>query len=132
MFAMIILGLVPPLTQNAVYQWVYQATVYPLTMAIFSSLAFYITSAAYRAFRAHNLDATVFLIFGLIIILYNAPIGAWIWPGFTDLGKWTLAIPNMSGRRAIIISAAIGGLVLGLRTLIGHETGWLGGRHKEA
>jgi hypothetical protein len=61
MFAMIILGLVPPLTQNAVYQWVYQATVYPLTMAIFSSLAFYITSAAYRAFRAHNLDATVFL-----------------------------------------------------------------------
>ena len=125
MWVILVLGFVPPQTKHPAFQWVYNAFIFPVMMALYSSLAFFITTAAYRSFRARNFETGVFLVFGLLMIFYNSPIGQSLWTGFISIGDWILKVPNLAGRRAIIISSAIGSLVLGYRTLIGSETGWL-------
>ncbi|MCS7364162.1 MAG: hypothetical protein NDF54_01830 [archaeon GB-1867-035] len=125
MYLMAILGLLPPITVHPSFQWLYSTTVAALDPTVYSILAFFITSASYRAFRARNFEATVFLISGIIIMLYNAPIGGWLHPGLVTLGSWAMNVPIVAGQRAIMIGAAIGSLALAIRTFTGRESAWL-------
>jgi len=125
MYLMAILGLLPPITAHPSFQWLYSTTVAALNPTVYSILAFFITSASYRAFRARNFEATVFLISGIIIMLYNAPIGGWLHPGLVTLGSWAMNVPIVAGQRAIMIGAAIGSLTLAIRTFTGRERAWL-------
>lgn len=99
----------------------------PLSAATFAMLAFYIASAAYRAFRARSLEATVLLVAAVLVMLGAAPIGAQIWIKFPTIQQWLLNVPNMIGQRSIIMGAAIGGFATSLRILLGLERGHLGG-----
>ena len=54
------------------YSEIFQATAEPLGATFYSVLAFYIVSAAYRAFRAKTRDAAILLITGVIVLLGNA------------------------------------------------------------
>lgn len=99
----------------------------PLSGAMFALLAFYIASAAYRAFRLRSLEASVLLVAAVIVMLGAAPVGALIWDYFPALQTWLLRVPNLAGQRAIIIGAALGGFATSLRILLGLERGHLGG-----
>jgi hypothetical protein len=99
----------------------------PLSGAMFALLAFYIASAAYRAFRLRSLEASVLLIAAVIVMLGAAPVGALIWDYFPALQRWLLSVPNLAGQRAIFIGAALGGFATSLRILLGLERGHLGG-----
>lgn len=99
----------------------------PLSAAMFAMLAFYIASAAYRAFRARSLESTVLLVAAVLVMLGAAPIGAQIWDQFPKIQQWLLNVPNLIGQRAIIMGAAIGGFATSLRILLGLERGHLGG-----
>lgn len=99
----------------------------PLSQTIFALIAFYIASASYRAFRARSVESTILLLSAVIVMLGAAPIGALIWRKFPVIQQWLITVPNMTGQRAIMIGAAIGGFAASLRILIGQDRSYLGG-----
>ncbi len=111
----------------SVYSLMYTYILSPLMAGQWAFLGFYVASAAYRAFRARNLDATILLVSAVLVMLGAAPIGAVIWDQFPNIQRWLLNVPNMTGQRGIVIGAAIGSFVTGLRVLLGLERGHLGG-----
>jgi len=111
---------------NPAHSWYYDNVYAHLDAAIFSLLAFFIASAAYRAFKMKTTEAAVLLIVGSIVMLGRVPLGGTIWPGFTTLQVWFMSVPNVAGFRAILIGVALGAISLALRQLIGVERGYLG------
>lgn len=99
---------------------------------MFSLLAFYISSAAYRAFRARSAQATALLIAAVLVMLGRVPIGEYIsfWgkPTLVDIANWILNYPNMAAKRAIFLGIGLGGLLLSLKLLLGIERSYLGGK----
>ena len=97
----------------------------PNDTALLAMIGWLLVPATYRAFRARNLDATILLLSGVIVMLMNVPIGEAIWSGFPVVGQWISSIPNIAGQRAFIITVAIGIIILTLRTVLGYEKGAL-------
>ena len=93
------------------------ATLYPIT-------GFYIFSAAYRAFRARNVDAALMLIAGCFVILSNAPVGEVIWSGIPTIGEWFRFTGQIPGMRTFAMVGAMGMLAYGFRALLGKEKGF--------
>jgi hypothetical protein len=113
-------------TADPTYTYWFNNLYVPLDSTIFSMLAFYIASAAYRAFRVRTAEATVLLIAAIIVMLGRAPIGPAIWPTFGPITSWVMAVPNNAGMRGITIGIALGVMSMGLRVLLGRERGYLG------
>lgn len=112
---------------NAIFTFIVDNILTPLDSSLYAMLAFFITSAAYRAFKARSLEAALLLVAGSILVFRNAPLGTFLIPGAADLGDWLFRIPNMAVQRAVIIGGALGAIVLGVRTLSGYERGYLRG-----
>jgi hypothetical protein len=108
------------------FSYVYNNIYVHMDMTIFSLLAFFIASAAYRAFRLRTLEASVLLIVGTLMLLGRAPIGGAMWSGFPDIATWLMDVPNVAGQRAIMLGVAIGAISLCLRQLLGIERGYMG------
>ena len=88
-------------------------------------LAFYLVTAAYRAFRMNTIDAGVMMATAIVVLLGLAPVGDWITlklPEYLQLSLWTdwiLKVPNTAVQRAIGIGAAGGGFAAALRMWLG-------------
>ncbi len=108
------------------FTWVYNNIYAHMDATIFSLLAFFIASAAYRAFRLRSLEASILLFVGALMLLGRAPIGGVVWEGFPNIATWLLNVPNTAGNRAITIGIAIGAILLAVRQLMGVERGYLG------
>ncbi len=108
------------------YLFLFDNMLTPLGAAVYASLAFYIASAAYRAFRARSLEATVLLIAGLIVLLGRAPIGDSISAALPQVASWIINVPNVAAQRGIIICSAIGVMSTSLRVMLGLERRYLG------
>jgi hypothetical protein len=109
-----------------VYLWFYDHVFDPCNSTMFALLAFFIASAAFRAFRARNTEAALLLGAAILVMIGRAPVGGYISDFFPDLATWILDIPNNAGRRAIMMGAALGGIVTGLRVILGIERSHLG------
>ena len=105
-----------------------------LMAAMFSLLAFFIASAAYRAFIARSLESTLLLSVSIIVMLGNTSIGAAITsnlPAYLHLpniSSFIMEFPNTAGQRAIMIGAGLGVIGSSLRIILGLERSWLGGK----
>lgn len=108
------------------YNWIYDHVFAPCNATMFAMLAFFVASAAFRAFRARNAEAALLLGSAIIILVARAPIGRTISPMLPEIGDWILDIPNNAGRRAIMMGAAIGAIATGLRVILGLERSHLG------
>jgi hypothetical protein len=106
---------------------IYNSMMAPLSSTMFSLLVFYISSAAYRAFRIRSFEATLLLITAIIIMLGRAPIGDVISPLLPKWTSWLMDIPNTAGMRGIQIGATLGGIATALRVMVGIERAYLSG-----
>jgi len=103
------------------FQWIFSNIFLPLSSTMFAMLGFFIISAAYRAFRARGLDATVLLLTGVLVMLMNMPLGGAIWSGFPIIGTWLRDIPAMAGYRGVTLALTIGLVAYSIRVIIGYE-----------
>lgn len=114
-------------TDNAIYNWLFVNIYTPLGATLYPITGFYIFSAAYRAFRARNIDATLMLLGGIFVMLKNAPVGEAIWIGFKDIGNWVQFTGQVPGMRTLAIVGALGLIAFGFRALLGKERGFYAG-----
>jgi len=125
MFSYIAVG-VSLTTMSGTYRWLYDAINFPLAQVMFSLLAFYIFSAAVRAFQARNFEAVAFLLCAILVVIGNIPSMPLISSALAQIGPWILDVPTKGAFRGLLITAALGIIVLGIRTLLGRETAYLG------
>jgi uncharacterized membrane protein YhaH (DUF805 family) len=93
--------------------------IFPVQATIASLLAFYVASAAYRAFRARSLESAVVLAVGVIVLLGQVPVGVYLWDRLPTIKAWILEVPTTAGARGIILGVALGTVATGLRVLLG-------------
>jgi hypothetical protein len=94
---------------------------------MFALLAFYIASAAFRAFRIRSFEAMLLAVAAVLVMLGRVPIGEAIWNGLPKIADWIMNVPNNAAKRAILIGAALGAIATGLKVILGLERNYLGG-----
>ena len=114
-------------------KWIYDSIYSPMAATLFSLLAFFIASAAFRAFRIRTVEAGFLAVAALIVMLGRVPTGD-IMTGFLPepirLGAvqdWIMNYPQNAAKRAILIGAALGVMATGLRVILGIERTYLSG-----
>ncbi len=100
-------------------RWIFQYIQFPIQATIASLLAFFVASAAYRAFRARNFESILMLVVGIIVLLGQTPLGASMWDQLPALKDWILEVPSLAGARGIILGVSLGTVATGLRVLLG-------------
>jgi len=113
--------------QSTMFRAFFDYVMMPILATIFSLLAFFIASAAYRAFRARNLLATLLLISALIVMLRFNPYLAPIFGDYmARTSNWLMNVPNLAAQRAIIIGIGLGIVATALKVILGIERGYMG------
>jgi hypothetical protein len=107
--------------------WIFDHVFAPCNSTVFALLAFFVASAAFRAFRARNLEAGLLLGAAIVVLLARAPIGATLGGWLPDLAQWILDVPSNGSRRAIMMGAAVAAIATSLRVILGLERSHLGG-----
>src|SRR5207244_8568163 len=93
----------------------------PAQATLMSLLAFYVASAAYRAFRVRTLLAGVLLVTAFVVMLRIVPLPDPVGEWNRALVRWILAVPNLAAKRAIIIGVALGAVAYSIKILLGIE-----------
>lgn len=115
------------------FNWLFLNVQVPLQATTFSLLAFFIASAAYRAFRLRSAEASLLLIAAIVVMLGRVPIGQWMTRDLPTalqlpwLTETIMQYPNMAAFRGILMGAALGVMAMGLRVILGIERSYLGG-----
>jgi len=111
---------------GTVYYWLFNDLQAPMMTTMFSLLAFFIASAAYRAFRARTVQSTLLLGTAVLVMLGRIPIGQAIYSDLPEIANWIMAVPNTAVQRGIIIGAALGAAATALRIMLGLERTYMG------
>ncbi len=138
-------GLIEPL-----YRLILDGIVKTGHATMFSLVAFFMASAAFRAFRARSGEASLLLITAAIVMLGNIPLGRVIddlagpvvdpllavigapWqasPHFSMLAikDWVMNVPSSAAQTAILIGTVLGALSAAFKVLTGIDRSHLGG-----
>ncbi|PKN78724.1 MAG: hypothetical protein CVU48_07560 [Candidatus Cloacimonetes bacterium HGW-Cloacimonetes-1] len=107
--------------------WIFENTQMPMSATMFSLLAFYMASAAYKAFRARSPEATVLLVAAVVVMLAQVPIGVKMSKHLPAISQWILDVPNLASKRGIALGVGLGGVATSLKILLGIERSYLGG-----
>lgn len=132
----------PSTGKMTVYGWTYKYIFTPLNATMFALLAFFVASAAFRAFRAKTVHAALLLTFALLMLFGKAPLGQFLWdatigaispkvPSMASISEWIMNYVNAPARRAILIGVAVGGIATSIKIILGIERSWLGGGGRE-
>ena len=123
---MLFFGLIQGKEVGSVIDWIFKNVQVSLQASMFSLLAFFVASAAYRGFRARSTEALVLLSVAAIVMLGRVPIGDLISGLIPDFANWILNFPSMAARRGILIGIGLGTVATALRVLLGIERTYLG------
>ena len=100
--------------------------VIPCEATLFSMLAFYVASAAYRAFRVRTILASILLATAFVIMLRIVPLPEPLSTWNSEVVRWILAVPNMAAKRAIYIGVGLGAVAYSMKIILGIERGYMG------
>ncbi len=123
---MVILGFWKGIQKGSPFLWTFDNLQVPMQSTMFSLLAFFVASAAYRGFRARNLEAGVLLLAGVLLILGRVPLGEMLSSKIPEAATWVLNVPSMAARRGILIGIGLGSIATSLRIIVGIERTYLG------
>lgn len=117
--------------EGSIYDWLFFHVDYPMMATMFAMLAFYIASAAYRAFRARNPEATLLLITATLVMLWRIPMGEAFLRLLSDslpdmINTYVMNGANLAVQRGILIGAALGAASMSLRIMLGIERTYMG------
>lgn len=121
-----VLGIVQGIGDGTLVHRIYNAINAPLASSMFALLAFFIASAAFRAFRARNVEATLLLLTALLMMIGRVSIGEFLWKGFPPLTEWLLDVPNLAAKRAVAIGVGLGAVSTALKIILGIDRSYLG------
>jgi hypothetical protein len=135
-FSILITGLLKANSKPAddLYTILFSGFMVSLDATMFSLIAFYIVSAAFRSFKIRSTESIFMMVAAAIVMLALVPVGVFItsWlpqTGFLSIfrlekiGYWLLIWPNMAVQRAIGFGVAVGALAMGLRIWLSLERG---------
>jgi len=100
---------------------VFEYVLYPLESTFFALLAFFMATAAYRAFRIKDFETFLMVAFAIIVLLGQVPAGFQLWPDLPLVKEWVLRVPALAGARGILLGVALGTIATGLRVLLGAD-----------
>ncbi len=130
---MILFGIFIPETwrggyeEGSLFLWIFDNAYVPMQATMFSLLAFYIASAAFRAFRIKTVLASLLAVTAVIVMLGRVSIGEYFWNDLPDFVEWIMACLQNAGKRAIMIGAALGAISTGLKIILGIERSYISG-----
>lgn len=116
---------------DSIYDWFFNYLDAPMMSTMFAMLAFYISSAAFRAFRARNTEATLLLITAVLVMLWRVPMGEIFLKSIHQdlpqyINTYIMGGANLAVQRGIIIGAALGAAAMSLRIILGIERTYMG------
>jgi hypothetical protein len=120
-------GLVFGTAPGGFFDFLYMNAYFPMQGTMFALLAFFIASAAYRAFRIRSLEAGLLAVAAVLVMIGRVPVGQAISGHLPSISEWIMNFPNLAAKRAILIGAALGAISTGLKILIGLERSLVGG-----
>ncbi len=126
----------PGTTSRAFSDFIVLRVIASVTSAIFSLLAFYMASAAYRAFRVRTWEAALMMGSAVIVMLGQTPFGSYLtsWMGerysdfwLPNIAGWILRVPNTAVFRGLIFGLMMGAIATALRYWLSMERAVSGG-----
>jgi hypothetical protein len=104
------------------YDFLFEGLYISLGAAMFSLLGFYISAAAYRAFRVKSMESVLMMTAALFVMLGQIPFGLWISDSLPEIRLWLLQVPSAAAARAIDMGASLAGLVMAFRMWLSIES----------
>ncbi len=126
---------------NYAYDLLFDGLIQQMDAAMFSMIAFFILSAAYRAFRVRSVEATVMMASAIILMLSLMGAVDFLWSGWIDnvtrenpahflnnfrldvFAGWIKSNLQIPSIRALDFGVGLGALAMGLRIWLGLERG---------
>jgi hypothetical protein len=124
---MAVLGVVWGIQDGSVFNWIFLNAYVPLDATMFSILAFFVASAAFRTFRARSVEAALLLLAALIVMFGRVPWGQLVFKQSPLVAEWVMSSPALGAKRAILLGVSLGGIAMSLRIILGIERSHLGG-----
>ncbi len=112
-------------TQSVSFNWLYDYILLPLQSTTYATTVFFVTSAAYRAFRIKNSYGIVLMVSAILMMLRIGLFAA-IMPVTPKIAAWIWDIPNTAGMRAVVIGSALSLVGNSFRVITGLERSHLG------
>jgi hypothetical protein len=122
------IGVFGGIGQESIFHTLFSYLYVPMESTMFALLAFFIASAAFRAFRARTLEATLLLVTATIVMIGRVPIGGEaVHTEISNWVEWIMMYPNMAAQRGILIGVGFGMISTALKIVLGIERSYLGG-----
>lgn len=95
----------------------------PLQATLFSLMAFFVFTAAWRVFRIRSVATLMMFIAALLVLLGSLSLSlpGTIWLLLPEIEQWVMDVPVLAGARGILLGIALGTAVASLRLLLGFE-----------
>jgi len=124
--AVLVTGLMDLNLANPILRFILDNMYMRLYAAAWAFEGIFLIYGLYRAFKIRNLDSLILSVTAFFCIIRNAAVAeVFFGPAAFAPGTWILDVPNLGGIRALMIASSLGILMLGLRTLLGKERGYI-------
>ncbi|MBF0314134.1 MAG: hypothetical protein HQK50_07670 [Oligoflexia bacterium] len=130
MVGMAVIGFVTGIGDGTLFNDLFLNVMLPLESTMFSLLAFYIASAAFRSFRLKTFSAGLLLFAAVVVMLAQIPAGENISKQIPVIAAWINEYPNVAAQRAIMIGIAIGSVATALKIILGIDKSVFSGAGK--
>lgn len=122
---MIVAALIFGTAANSPYQWAFNNLQAPMQATMFSLLAFFVASAAYRGFRIRSKPAFVLALTAVVVLVGRSAFGDLISDKLPELAGWIFNNPSSGAKRGILIGVGLGSISTALRVILGIEKSYM-------